>query len=351
MQRKYILPVLLLLLVLIPPACASTNMIAAGSPVFIGESNVDLTKALDNCRIIGWWPEGTEPVFPAPKNITLRPLNEISTATSHYTFSPAEYGNYTGTWYCEEKRPFRAVFVVKNPEVRIRAWDVENDADVTGMTLPSTANVSYRIETNLDSAQQLKLRPSLTPADSFWNVKLIDPYGRSVTNIYTGNYGAKDTVIMTLDNSPDITQSPYTWNFWKTGGVWNRAARSIQGELIYPPGTYTFTVSQNLNGMEGIYKSAGITDTEGRLTSSAAVTFEAPRIDVSSTPAPQDTAVTVTGPSAPEQTVPVLTTVPDTPLPAGTTPAPVKTTYQPLPVWLSLAGLGIAAAAFAILKK
>lgn len=348
MQGKYILLASLVLLAIIVPVGASTNKIAPGAPVFIGESNVDLSKALDNCRIIAWWPEGADTSKPAGRNITLRALNEISAAVNHYTFAPSEYANYTGTWYCEEKKPLKAVFVVTKPEVRIRVWDRENDKDVTGMTVPSDANVTYRIETNLDSAMNLKYRPDLTPADSFWTVKLSNPSGMGITNIYTGNYGAAGTVILTLDSAPLVTKSPYTWS---SGSSWNRASRSIQGDLVYPPGTYTFTASQNLNGMQAVYKAAEITDVDGILTSTADVTFVREAM-VTSTATPVVTVTTPGTAATPVGTLPA--TMPPmpatgTPLPATTVPA--KATYSPLPEGIALFSLLIAAAFAAWQRK
>jgi hypothetical protein len=340
MQGKYILLALVILLVIIPPGGASLNKITAGAPVFIGETNVDISRSLDNCRVIAWWPDGADTSKPPGKNITLRALNEISDTINHYSFTSAEYGDYTGTWYCEEKKPLKAVFVVKKPEVKIRVWDRGNDKDVTGMTIPSTANVTYRIDTNLDSAMDLRYRPDITPADSFWTVKLTNPAGLSVTNIYTGSYGAAGTVILTLDSAPRVTRSPY---LWESGSVWNRASRNIQGELVYPPGTYTFTASQNLNGMQAAYKAAGITDTEGSVTSRADVTFtQAPLV----TTTPTAVVPSVTTPAAAEPVPPEITysSTPVSPTAVTTTPVPVKTTYQPLPEWIALAGVGIAAA-------
>ena len=338
MQGKYILLVLILLLLTVVPSGATTTKIVAGAPVFVGESDVDLTRALDNCRIIGWVPNGSSPTMPAAKNITLRPLNEFSSVLAKYTFSPAEYSGYEGAWYCEERAPYKTVFVVNEPQLKIRVWDIDADMDVTGTTIPATANVTYRIDTNMDTALHLKYRLDLTPADGFYTVKLTDPNGKSVTNIYTGSYGNPGTVIQTLDTNPYITSSPYTWNFWKAGGKWDHLARNIQGDFVYPMGTYRFTVSQNLNRMADIYKSAGITDTDGKLSSTAEITFFQPSLV--STPAPQITP----GESPVETLTPDVTGTPvmTTKTPPAQTPVP--TTYTPLPGWIVLAGLGIAAA-------
>jgi len=347
MQGKYILLVLIILLLTVVPSGATTTKIVAGAPVFIGETNVDLTRALDSCRIIGWMPEGSEPAMPAAKNITLRPLNEISSVLSKYTFSPADYRGYEGAWYCEERAPHKTVFVVNEPELKISVWDIDTDTDVTGTMVPATANVTYRIATNMDTALQLKYRLELTPADSSYPVKLTDPSGKSVTNIYTGSYGAPGTVIQTLDTTPYITSSPYTWNFWKSGGKWDRQARNIQGDLVYPVGTYRFTVSQNLNRMQDTYKSEGITDTEGILSSTAEITFFQPSMVI--TPSPQITpAETLTVTLAPEETgTPGMTTQVTT----APTPVPAPTTYTPLPAWIAVAGFGVAAAFVALQKR
>jgi cell division septation protein DedD len=261
---------------------------------------------------------------------------------SRYTFSPGEYGNATGTWYCEEKKPQKPVFIVTEPQVAIRVWDLDSGTDVSGTTIPVTANITYRIETNIDTALQLKHRPDLTPADSFWTVRLTDPTGRGLSNIYTGSYGAASTQILSFDSAPLVASSPYDW---RSGSAWNRASRNAQGGLIYPLGTYTFTVSQNLNGMEAVYKSAGITETGGKLSHSTQVTFVAEPVVTSTpavspppkTPQPGETAPT----TQPAQTTPVETTHPALePEP----PVPERTTYAPLPGWIVLASLLVAGA-------
>jgi hypothetical protein len=348
MQGKYILLASLVLLALIAPVGASTNKIIAGAPVFIGETNVDISRALDNCRIIAWWPEGADTGRPAAKNITLRPLNELTDAVNHYSFTPAEYGNYTGTWYCEEKLPLKPVFVITEPRVTIRVWDLDNDKDVSGQTIPSTTNVTYRIDTNLDSSIQWKYRPDITPADSIFTVKLIDPAGRNLANLFTGSAGAAGAVILPFESNPVVSTSPY---LWKGSSSWNRASRNAQGEEVYPAGTYVFTLTQNLDGMQASYKDAGITDIDGRLTSTANVTFvKAAMVTSASTPVISVTTP-VAGTTPAETMVAVIpdSTVPATPVPEPT--VPVKTTYSPLPECVALFGLLIAAAFAVWLRK
>jgi hypothetical protein len=342
MQGKYILLALVVILIAFPPAGASLNKITAGAPVFIGESNLDITRALDNCRIIAWWPEGADTSGPAAKNITLHPVNEISETISHYTISPAEYARYTGKWYCEEWQPHRLVFEVVQPRVSIHVWDMANDKDLSGTTVPATANFTYRIDTNLDLAMQLKYRPDRSPADLFYTVKLTSPSGKGITNIYTGNFGSAGTAILLFDSTPLVLSAPY---YWKSGSAWNLTSRNMQGDLLYPSGTYLFSLNQNLNGMQDTYKTAGIMDTEGKLTSSANITIVQPRMIIP-TPASVQPVETTPISSAAETPLPAPATL----TPKPTTPVPVKTTYSPVPAGIVLAGL-CAAAAFAIWQR
>lgn len=341
MQGKYILLASFVLIALILPVGASTNKIVAGAPVFIGETNLDISRALDNCRIIAWWPAGADTGRPAAKNITLRPLNEVSDVVNHYAITPAEYGDYTGTWYCEEKKPLKAVFVITKPNITIRFWDLDTNKDVSGTTVLSTTNITYRIDTNLDSALQWQYRPDVTPADSIFTVKLTDPLGRSLPNIYTGSSGASGAVILPLDAAPHISSSPYIW----TGGSsWNRASRNAQGEEVYPMGTYVFTANQNLDGIPASYKAANITNTDGLVSSSARITFVKPAMVTSAATSVLTRATTgpatSPGESLPATTLPVAAQ--DTPL--STTPVPVKTTYAPLPGCIAFLSLVIAGA-------
>ena len=342
MHEKYFFLAFAVILVLASPVAGSLTKISAGAPVYLGEQNLDISAGLQGCRVIEWWEEGADTSGLASKNVTVIRTLEDSDIAFKYTIRPEVFSGYTGTWYCEEKKPQKPVFIVTEPQVAIRVWDLDSGTDVSGTTIPVTANITYRIETNIDTALQLKHRPDLTPADSFWTVRLTDPTGRGISNIYTGSYGAASTQILSFDSAPLVASSPYDW---RSGSAWNRASRNAQGGLIYPLGTYTFTVSQNLNGMEAVYKSAGITETGGKLSHSTQVTFVAEPVVTSTpavspppkTPQPGETAPT----TQPAQTTPVETTHPALePEP----PVPERTTYAPLPGWIVLASLLMAGA-------
>jgi hypothetical protein len=92
------------------------------------------------------------------------------------------------------------------------------------------------------------------------------------------------------------------------------------------------------------YRSSGITDLDGKITKTKTITF------IEGTPSPattDNTQLLLT-------TIPVTTTIPSTNALITTVPAPSpiakKTTYTPLPVWISLTGI-IVAGLFIIRKR
>ncbi len=307
---------------------------------YIGESNLDISKALNGCHTIAWWQNGTNTSAPPEKTITLYEINTVSEKIYHYNISPEIFASYPGTWYCVDKKPQKVVFEVLEPQLDIKVWDLDHNQDVSGKSVPVSANITYRVDTNLYQALKPLNRPDINPSDSFFTVSLTDSYGQRISNIFTGSAGNSQTVILPFDNQPFITESPF---YWRNGKDWNRSARNAKGEPLYPAGTYTFTISQNLNHMQETYKSSGITDLEGKITQTKTITFG------------KETTPLAT----PVNTLPVLTTLPVIATSSSTTvsittvptssPIAKKTTYTPLPEWITL--LGIVMAGLFIIRK
>jgi hypothetical protein len=279
--------------------------------------------------------------------VIIKTLEDSDIAFS-YTISPETYTGYEGTWYCSGKRPLRPVFEVLQPRMQVRWWDLEKDEDVTGKTIPVTANITYRLDTNLDRALQLKYRPDVTSQDSFYTIDLRDPAGKVLSSVYTGTYGRADSHGLIFDHKPMITTSPY---YWRDGSAWDKTSKNIQGDLIYPPGTYSISISQNLNHIRESYAEIAEDKKAGVLDTSATVTFYKP----ASTPAPT-TAV----PGTPQETLspvsttpsPVVTVIATTEtVPPTHTAIPKSTTYASLPSWIAIAALGMALACAAWLKR
>jgi Domain of unknown function (DUF3821) len=337
MQGKYILSAFVVILLVCSPVAASTGKIAAGAPVFIGETNLDITSAIGDCHAIAWWPEGANTSAPPAINLTVKTMNEANSLSNHFNISPLIFSGHAGPWYCEDKAPFPEVLFVVDPRFTIRVWDLDSDTDISGQTVPVTTNVTYRIDTNLDQYANYYNRTNLNPSDTIFTVKMVDPLGRNVPNIYTGSAGAAATQIITFDSTPFISTPVY---FGKHMEDWNRLSRNARGDLIYPPGTYYITASQNLGNMQQAYADAGISDVNGRTTGTTSVTFFTPS-QVSTGASPQQPAspeVSVT--LAPSGTEPVTTLPTEQPVTS-------KTPYQPLPEWIPVAGLLIGLICFA----
>jgi hypothetical protein len=339
MHGKYFSLAFAVIMVLASPAAGSLTKISAGAPVYIGEQNLDISAGLQGCRVIDWWEAGADTDAPPQKSITIIKTLEDSDIAFSYTISPEIYSGYEGIWYCSGKKPLRPVFEVRKPQLQVRFWDLDKDEDVTGKTIPLTANITFRIDTNLDTALQLRYRPEITPLDSIYTISLKDPGNNVLSSVYTGSYGKADTHGLVFEKKPVISVSPY---FWKDGSAWDRTSRNIQGDSIYPPGTYSIAVNQDLNHMQVMWLNTTLENRAGVLDASATVTFIKPE----STPV-QTVSAPVTVSSGKVTTSPPVTppaTLTAATLPPTRTTVPTKTTYAPLPLWVVLVALGIALA-------
>jgi hypothetical protein len=333
MHGKFIVLVFILIFMYVAPVAGNTLKIAAGAPVFIGESDLDIAKALNGCHAISWWQNGTESSAPPQKNITLYEINSVSDIIYHYTISPKIFTGYTGTWYCSDKKPPKAVFVVLEPTLDIKVWDLDQNLDISGKSVPVSTKITYRVDTNLYQALKPLNRPDITPTDSFFTVTMTDSYNQNTSNIFTGSAGKQKTQILPFDKQPFITESPF---YWKNGKDWDRSARNANGEPLYPSSKYTFTISQNLNHMQETYRANGVSGFTGKITSAATITFV------------KDNASLVTTTATPPVTTSLLPTTITTSGTDGVSSVPTsmpvtsKTTYSPLAEWIALLGVGMA---------
>jgi hypothetical protein len=324
------------MILILVPAHASLAKIAAGAPAFIGEQNLDISSGLNGHSVIAWWPAGADLSSNPAKTVAI-----AGNATSFY-LDPAVFTGSTGTWYTHDTQPDIPVFVVYQPQINLSIWDVDTNTDITGQSVPMSANITYRIDTNLDMALNYTQRPNYNPSDGFFTVTLTSPTGMDVHQIFTGNVGNPTTQIIPFDSAPIIRSSPY---IWENGPAWDRNAKSTDGSSVYPTGTYTFGVTQNLNGMSSSYNG---TTAIGTVTSgNKTVTFIADTVTSSPTVQPSGTAPVGTVPTTAETKSPSpLVTVQPT-----ATVIQKKTTFSPLPASIALIGFGIAALVIAKRRK
>ena len=327
---------LLLICLILVPATASLTKVANGAPIFIGERNLDLTACLNGHTVIAWWPAGSDRSGDPSKTVTIS-----GNVTSFYV-DPDIFTGYTGTWYSHDTKPDVPVLQLYQPQIDLSVWDVDANKDITGQAVPMSANITYRIDTNLYMALDYSKRPNYNPSDSFFTVKLMSPSGTNIPQIYTGNLGASTTQIIKFDSAPVIKSSPYTW---ANGPAWDRNAKSTDGSNVYQTGTYTFVVTQDLNHMSNSYSGTAAigTVTSGDKT----ITFVSDAFTTSPTVLPSLTAPVGTAVTTAE-----TTTAPQqvTAQPTKTT-LPKKTTYSPLPAEIALIGLCIAALAISVKRK
>jgi hypothetical protein len=330
MQRKLIALALVIICVYAAPVGGSTAKIAAGAPVFVGESNLDISNALNSCRIIGWWQNGTNTSALPDNTIILYDQNTLSEIIYHYNISTAIFSDHKGKWYCVDKKPLKVVFEVFEPQLGIKVWDLDHNQDISGKSVSVMTNITYRVDTNMYSALQSLNRPDVTPSDSFFSVSMVDPVGQDINNIYTGSTGNPRTQILSFDKEPFISSSPF---YWKNGKDWDHTARNAIGEPLHPLGTYTFVINQDLNHMVETYQASGITNLTNGITDTKTVTFI------------KDNVSGV----IPVTTLTLMTTIsaitPDSTKTSGSTSVspstsiPRKTTYSPLPEWIVVISL------------
>ena len=55
------------------------------------------------------------------------------------------------------------VFEVLEPQLDIKVWDMDLDQDVSGKSVPVSANIAYRVDTNLYQALKPLNRPDINP--------------------------------------------------------------------------------------------------------------------------------------------------------------------------------------------
>jgi hypothetical protein len=333
MHGKYVVLALIIMLIGAAPVAGSTAKIGPGAPVYMGESNLDISAALNGCHTIGWWQEGANTSAPPQKTITIYEINTVSDKIYHFNISLENFAGYTGSWYCIDKEPHDVVFEVFEPQLDIKVWDLDHNLDVSGKSIPVSTNITYRVDTNMYPALLPLNRPNINPSDSFFTVILANPLGRVVSTIYTGNAGNSKTQILSFEKQPFITASPY---YWKNGRDWDHTARSSFGETLYPLGTYTFTIYQDLNSIQETFAASGARNLTGTTSKSVSVTFIK---DISPAGTPQESQPGVT--TKPATTPSSSKTGAITAIPTSS-PLPVKTTYTPLPGWIVLIGIIIA---------
>ncbi|MFA5332374.1 MAG: DUF3821 domain-containing protein [Methanoregula sp.] len=336
--RRSAFIILFVFLLVIVPASASLSNVVSGAPIFIGEQNLDISACLNGHTVIAWWPAGSDRTGDPTKTVTID-----KNATSYY-LDPAIFSGYAGRWYTHDTKPDVLAFVLYEPTLNLTVIDTDTNQDVTGQTLPMSANITYRIDTNQYMALDYSTRPNYNPSDSFFTVTLTSPSGTKIPQIFTGDVGASTTQIIQLDTHPLIKSPTYTW---QNGAAWDRNAIGPEGSAYYQTGTYRFKVTSNLNGMQGSYSSDAAIGKDS--SGEQPITFVADAMPTTLTTAPTVTASsTMADVSTPVQET---TTAPVGTVSRTSTVTQARTTFTPVPTGIAVLGVLLGGILLAFARK
>jgi PGF-CTERM protein len=303
---------------------ANSSLIYPGATVFIGESGLNIDIAMGDslnqiAPAIAWFPSTAVLTSTTPeKIITMAGGNNRS-----FYVNPSDFGTRTGNWYCwTNPGPDKSLasaglaFIVADPQIELKIWDIDQNTDVTGKSVPTGTALTFRIETNTYSmvAPQQRsriLQPNWDDSaggnntfygisgysgdkttqtkEGFVNIEVKTDQGNILNALYNASTDDREVAIpltgLFVNSQPwywgnfsnstgaqrgATTQGPansglyfYNWSLY-----WNTSALDAIGQKFYPAGTYTVTAKMDLNAIKDNYKNAGA-DYAGKTVSEA----------------------------------------------------------------------------------
>ena len=278
------------------PANNDLKRVRQEGTVFIGEEGLNISEALvsanaaavpaisPNGTVIGWWAWEAD-IFVTPPTKTL----DLAGRETSFKVSPAEFVGYTGTWYLLNSSNGKAatdshgnpipLFLVTDPSLDIRIWDLDVNADITGKSVPQGERLTFRIDTNMYPAFDSRYRPDIsgsTPGTITLIVK--NEEGARYTYLYQNN----TTAISLLDQRVD--RQPYFWGGGKgvptAGGYWGTDLLDRDHYYFYPVGTYTVWAESTLNRMKDNYKCGGADYTGKTVSQAFTITLVTERVKI-----------------------------------------------------------------------
>jgi PGF-CTERM protein len=154
------------------------SVINRGAFIFIGEEGLNVTHALNQVAgtpangvptftRIGWWASAAVITSTPPSKVI--DLG-IDGRYKYMTVAPADFVGYTGNWYLLDATgsvilsPLE-VFNVQDPTLDIKIWDYNQNADVTGKSVPQGELLGFRIDTNMYPAVDGNFRNNVIDDD------------------------------------------------------------------------------------------------------------------------------------------------------------------------------------------
>jgi PGF-CTERM protein len=344
------------LLAVLPVSAATANAtrIATGAQVLVGESGLNLlalsTDGLGaNLNTLAWFPSTAQTSAKVPEKTI-----DITATRAAFFVSPADFATRTGNWYCwtngMEVGTAPIAFIAADPSMDVKIWDIDQDKDVTGKSVPMGQRLVFRIDTNTYPIANNAMRPwILQPGwfgysnlsfygfdvytgatetqtkEGFVDIKVKTDQGNTLSALYNGS---TDTAANRATTKPIpltglwVNNQPWYWgNFTNNTGAaravvgsgvpqnslnyinyslfWDTGSIDAIGQKVYPAGTYTVTAELTLNAIKDNYKNAGADYAGKTITEARTITLVSDTVKIE---ANKDTvtrskpfSVTVTG--------------------------------------------------------
>jgi len=265
---------------------ANGTVINQGATIFIGEQGLNVTHAMNQAyhrtipnvgtpvqnnsalnpgfTRIGWWASAADLYSTAcSKSLDLG----VARRYVQMTVAPADFVGYTGNWYLIDNNnrvltdpsvsgaPTTAgaimVFIVADPSLDLKIWDYNQNADVTGKSVPQGEKLGFRIDTDMYPAVDHRYRnnvidDSIVDAAPAWTV----PYTVgdfqenntliNITNSWWSNLSAGTIVVNPLQPCCPIYNSaviPRFYNF-TSYGAWYTWSNGYMGCDVHAEGPF-----------------------------------------------------------------------------------------------------------------
>ena len=294
---------LFVLLAVLPVSALTLNAtnISKSGTVFVGESGLNITETVRPRDPLAWNPYGAKQLiawFPSTAQTgatTPEKVIDVTVTMASFYVNPADFATRTGNWYCWSESPGTAIqnvnlaFMVADPQMDVKVWDLVQNTDVTGKSVPTGQNLTFRIETNTYtvSARPWILKPvtwftGVNPGNSYYginpatggaatgptgaqtaegfvHIRVKTDQGNTLSALYNGSVGPTSVAIPLTGMFVD--KQPWDWGNYSLANsyylYWNTAALDEIGQKVYPAGTYTVYAELDLNAIKTNYKNGG----------------------------------------------------------------------------------------------
>jgi PGF-CTERM protein len=295
-----------LVLVAVLPASATyynvnNTVNAPGGSVYIGEQQLNIQPLVNSYPAggavsIGWWASAASVTSTAPS----QQYNVSSLNPSSFYASPSGYGNYLGNWYAINgsgtPNTTAAFFTVVDPSLAIDVWDINTSTTVSSGTVIQGDLLTFRINTNLQSAIDPNYRTSsVTPAVGSVDIQVKPSSGNTYASLFVNSTSGSSTYNTQNIRFQPVNQSLWFWGIAGNGVpsttatsgagaiqyAWATGATDSTGNNAYPAGVYTVTAQSDINGQYDNYLNGGAYYTGKTISQPVTVTIASNTVSIS----------------------------------------------------------------------